>query len=93
MENKNKTCSVDPVELGIKMAELARDIKELRSWQKKNWRFTKSIHNKVKIMSITLRRHRLVFGGIWVFVCFSSMLGWELSKDWIKLKIKLLIGG
>ena len=90
---KENNCPIDPVELGIKMAELDRDIKELRSWQKKNWKFTKSIHSKVKIMSITLRRHRLVFGSIWAFVCFSSVLAWELSKDWIRIKFKLMIGG
>ncbi len=86
-------CPMDPVELGIKMAELDRDIKELRSWQKKNWIFTKSIHKKVKVMSITLRRHRVVFAGTWGFVCFSSLLAWELTKDWIKIKFKLMIGG
>ena len=90
---KKNDCLIDPVELGVKMADLERDIRELRSWQKKNWRFTKSIHSKVKIMSITLRRHRLVFGSIWGFVCLTSLLVWELSKEWIKMKFNLLIGG
>lgn len=85
--------SIDPVKLGIKMAELDRELKEMRKWSKKNWQYTKKIHNMVKVMSITLRRHRLVFGSIWAFVCLSSLLAWELAKDWIKLKFKLMIGG
>ena len=90
---EDKPCPIDPVKLGIQLAEIDRDVKEMRLWQKKNWRFTKAIHKKVKVMSITLRWHRVVFAGIWGFVSISSLLIWELSKDWIKVKIKLLIGG
>ena len=91
--NCSNTCPVDPVELGIKMAALDREMKELRGWSKKNWQYTKKIHRMVKVMSITLRRHRLVFGGIWGFVCLSSILLWELASEWIKIKFKLLLGG
>ena len=85
--------TIDPVKLGIKMAELDREVCEMKRWSKRNWQYTKKIHKMVKVMSITLRRHRLVFGGIWGFVCLSSLLLWELAKDWIKLKFKLMIGG
>lgn len=96
----NKDCKIDPVILGIKMAELDRDLEELRKgqrelakWQKKNWNYTKSIHKKVKVMSLVLRRHRLVFAGIWGFASLSALLLWELAKDWIKMKFHLIVGG
>lgn len=93
-------CPIDPVVLGIKMAELDRDISDLREglgearkWQKKNWNYTKSMHKKVKVMSLVLRRHRLVFAGIWGFVSLAALLIWELTKDWLSMKIKLIFGG
>lgn len=100
----HKECKIDPVVLGIKMAELDRDIAELRKetdkgisdirrWQKKNWNYTKAIHKKVKVMSLVLRRHRLVFAGVWGFITLSALLLWELAKDWIKMKFHLIIGG
>ena len=96
----SKECKIDPVVLGIKMAELERDLLELRKgqselskWQRRNWNYTKSMHKKVKIMSLVLRRHRLVFAGVWGFISLSALLLWELSKDWIKMKISLIIGG
>ena len=88
-----KDGSIDPVELGIRMAALDRDMSELKKWQRKNWSYTKSMHKKIKVMSLTLRRHRLVFGGIWSFVYLSSLLAWELSKDWIRIKFQLIMGG
>ena len=100
----NKDCKIDPVILGIKMTELDRDISELRKemdrgmtdlkkWQKKNWGYTKSIHKKVKVMSLVLRRHRLVFAGVWGFITLSALLFFELAKDWVKMKFQLIFGG
>lgn len=86
-------CPIDPVQLGKDLASLEKDMKELQKWQKKNWIFTKATHKKVRIMSVTVRRHRLVFGGIASFVTISLILAWELAKDWIKLKWRLFIGG
>lgn len=89
----DQKCPIDPVQLGKDMASLEKDMKELQRWQKKNWNYTRVIHKKVKIMSIVLRRHRLVFSGIASFASLSVLLAWELGKDWIKIKWKMFIGG
>lgn len=86
-------CPIDPVQLGKDLASLEKDMKELQKWQKKNWIFTKATYRKVRMMSVTVRRHRLVFAEIASFVSLSLLLAWELAKDWIKLKMELFLGG
>lgn len=89
----HKECPIDPLQLGKNLASLEKDMAELQKWSKLNWKFTKSMHRKIKIIAITHRRQRLVFGGIATFFSFSMLLLWELAKDWIKMKWKLFIGG
>ena len=94
MECKDKKeCFIDPIQLGKDLASLEKDMAELQKWSKLNWAFTKKTYRKVRVMSFTLRRHRLVFAGIASFTTFSLLLTWELAKDWIKFKWKIFIGG
>ena len=89
----DKECPIDPVQLGKDLAGLEKDMAELQNWSKLNWAFTKKTYKKVRVMSFTLRRHRLVFAGVTSFMSLSIILMWELCKDWIKFKFKMITGG